>query len=138
MWDAMHTNAPYAVENARHLSAANLSGVSLLVESIRRQFQAGAKLIRPSADSGTATCALMVFSGLLPFMAGCTGAPTITLAGAYFPAWLLCAIFAVFVAIVVHILMIVTKLSDRIPFGLAVCASLGVIAALVLWRLWEH
>lgn len=79
-----------------------------------------------------------VLSGLLTLMTGCSSAPTITLAGAYFPAWLLCAIFAVLVAVVTHIVMTVTKLSDRIPFGSAVCASLGVIAALALWRLWEQ
>jgi hypothetical protein len=69
-------------------------------------------------------------------MTGCASAPTITLAGAYFPAWLLCAIFAVLVASATHIFMSVTKLSNRIPFELAVCASLGVIAALALWRFW--
>jgi hypothetical protein len=82
--------------------------------------------------------ALAVLAGLSPLMTGCTGAPTLTLAGAYFPAWLLCAILAVLVAIAAHILMSVTKLSDRIPFESAVCASLGVIAALALWRLWEQ
>ena len=81
---------------------------------------------------------LAVLSGLPPLMAGCVSAPTITLAGAYFPAWLLCAIFAVLVAVVSHIFLAVTKLSDRIPFESAVCASLGVIAALALWRLWEQ
>ncbi len=79
-----------------------------------------------------------VLFGLLPLMAGCEGAPTITLAGAYFPAWLLCAIIGVFVAAVVHIFMDVLKLSDRIPFEVAVCASIGVISALAIWRLWEQ
>ena len=82
--------------------------------------------------------AFAVLAGLSPLMTGCASAPTITLAGAYFPAWLLCAIFAVLVALITHILMTVTKLSDRIPLESAVCASLGVIAALALWRLWER
>jgi uncharacterized membrane protein len=82
--------------------------------------------------------ALVILAGLSPLTASCKDAPTITLAGAYFPAWLLCAIFAVLVAIVAHILMSVTRLSDRVPFYSAVCASLGVAAALALWRLWER
>lgn len=79
-----------------------------------------------------------MLTGLSPLMAGCAGAPTITFAGAYFPAWLLCAMCAVFVAIVAHVFMTVTKLSGHIPFEPAVCASIGVIAALILWRFWEQ
>lgn len=70
------------------------------------------------------------------FFSGCTGAPSATIAGAYFPAWLLCALFAVAVAIAVRVLMVVTGLARLVPYQLAVCTSLGVIAALILWRLW--
>lgn len=64
------------------------------------------------------------------------GAPSITIAGAYFPAWLLCAIVAVAVAVIVRILMAATGLSNRIPYQLAVCLSVGAIVALILWQLW--
>lgn len=69
-------------------------------------------------------------------LSGCNGAPSLTIAGAYFPAWLLCAIIAVVVAIVVRSIMVATGLSNRIPFQLAVCLSIGVIVALIFWRLW--
>jgi YtcA family len=110
----------------------------LLVKWTRRLIQAGAPPKRWSAFSEASIAVLALGLGLSPLMAGCASAPTIALAGAYFPAWLLCAIFAVFVALVTHTFMTVIKLSDRIPFEAAVCASLGVIAALALWRLWEQ
>ncbi len=69
-------------------------------------------------------------------LAGCGGAPSITIAGAYFPAWLLCALIAVIVAVIVRGLMVVTGLSNYIPYQLAVCSSIGVIVALVVWQLW--
>ncbi len=67
---------------------------------------------------------------------GCGGAPSVTVAGAYFPAWLLCALMAVLVAVLVRGLMVATGLSNHIPYQLAVCSSIGVIVALVVWQLW--
>jgi hypothetical protein len=69
-------------------------------------------------------------------LAGCGGAPSVTVAGAYFPAWLLCGLIAVFVAVIVRVLMVITGLSNHVPYQLAVCSSIGVIVALVVWQLW--
>jgi hypothetical protein len=66
---------------------------------------------------------------------GC-GAPSLIVAGAYFPAWLVCAILAVVVASVVRTVMVATRLSQLIPFQLAVCTSIGVIVALIVWFIW--
>ena len=78
----------------------------------------------------------LALSGLVPFILGCNGAPNIPIAGAYFPAWLICGIVAVLTTVVVWILMVAIGLSNRVPLQLAVCISLGVIAALILWRTW--
>ena len=50
---------------------------------------------------------------------GCGGAPSVTIAGAYFPAWLLCAIVAVLVAAFIRALVVATGLSNYIPYQLA-------------------
>ena len=67
---------------------------------------------------------------------GCGGAPSLTIAGAYFPAWLLCAVVAVVVAALIRVLMIATGLARYIPYQLAVCCSVGVIVALIMWHSW--
>ena len=67
---------------------------------------------------------------------GCGGAPSVTIAGAYFPAWLLCAIIAVLVAAFIRAAMVATGLANFIPYQLAVCCSAGVIVALILWHFW--
>ena len=69
-------------------------------------------------------------------LAGCGGAPSVTIAGAYFPAWLLCGLIAVLAAVIARGLMIATRFSNYIPYQLAVCSSIGVIVALVVWQLW--
>ena len=78
---------------------------------------------------------VVVLIGYAIAACGC-GAPSLIIAGAYFPAWLLCAILAVLVAAVVRAVMVATRLSQLIPFQLAVCTSIGVIVALVVWFMW--
>ncbi len=69
-------------------------------------------------------------------LVGCGGAPSVTIAGAYFPAWLLCGLISILVAVIVRGLMVVTGLSNHIPYQLAICSSIGVIVALVVWQFW--
>ena len=84
----------------------------------------------------TQPAAVAFLAGPTLCLTGCGMAPALTIAGAYFPAWLLCAIVAVVVAAMARLLMVVTGLSNRMPFQLAVCLSFGVFVALALWRLW--
>jgi hypothetical protein len=81
------------------------------------------------------TFGFAVLLGPTLLVCGC-GAPSLIIAGAYFPAWLLCAILAVVVAAVVRAVMVATRLSQLIPFQLAVCTSVGAIAALIVWFIW--
>jgi len=74
--------------------------------------------------------------GSVLFATGCGGAPTVTIAGAYFPAWLFCAIVAVVVAALTRVLMVATGLARLVPLQLAVCISIGILVALALWKLW--
>ena len=66
---------------------------------------------------------------------GC-GAPTLTIAGAYFPAWLFCAIVAVVVAALTRVLMVATGLARLVPLQLAVCSSIGILVAVAVWKVW--
>jgi len=74
--------------------------------------------------------------GSVLVLAGCGGAPTVTIAGAYFPAWLLCAIVAVVVAALTRVLMVATGLARLVPLQLAVCISIGILVAVALWKVW--
>jgi hypothetical protein len=56
--------------------------------------------------------------------------------GAFFPAWLLCAVVAVVGAIVVRILFVATGLASILPFQLFVCSALGLLVGMLTWLLW--
>src|SRR5215813_10057184 len=87
-------------------------------------------------DRLTQLVSAMLLLGQVFCSIGCGGAPSVTIAGAYFPAWLLCAVIAVLVAAFTRAVMVATRLRDYIPYQLAVCGSAGAIVALILWYVW--
>jgi hypothetical protein len=71
-------------------------------------------------------------------LTGCAldGAPSFMLFGAFFPAWMLCAVAGIFVAIGARAAFIASGLSSVIPYQLFVCLSVGTIFALLVWLIW--
>jgi hypothetical protein len=76
--------------------------------------------------------------GLALSLAGCSspGAPSLILAGAYFPAWIMCAVIGILAAIVARFAMLVSGLASALPAQLFVCTALGLIVAIGAWVLW--
>jgi hypothetical protein len=68
-------------------------------------------------------------------MCGCSeaGAPSFDIFGAFFPAWLLCAVLGIFVALGARMFFAARNLTDVLPFQLSLCTSLGAIFALLAW-----
>jgi hypothetical protein len=71
-------------------------------------------------------------------LSGCAvqGAPSYTLFGAYFPAWMFCAAIGLVAAAVARAFFEATGLAYVLPFQLFVCASIGVCAGLAAGLLW--
>ena len=75
---------------------------------------------------------------ILAALGGCVaqGAPSFILFGAYFPAWMLCAMIGIVAALAARIAMVANGLSETLPFQLIVCTSFGLIAAISSWLVW--
>lgn len=71
-------------------------------------------------------------------LGGCAaqGAPSFILFGAYFPAWMVCALIGIVGGIAARITMVATGLSETLPLQLFVCASIGLTIAVSAWPLW--
>jgi hypothetical protein len=69
-------------------------------------------------------------------LVGCslTGAPSFALFGAYFPAWMFCALIGIFGAAGLGVALRTATFSEVVPWPLAVCTSVGVIVGLLVWR----
>ena len=68
-------------------------------------------------------------------VSGCSGvgAPSFELFGAFFPAWMLCALIGIIGAASTRAVLTTPTFYGSIPFQLAVCTAVGVIVALVVW-----
>jgi hypothetical protein len=68
-------------------------------------------------------------------LTGCSlaGAPSFELFGAFFPAWLLCALIGIVGAAGTHLVLTTPAFSEAVPFQLAVCTAVGVMVGLVAW-----
>ena len=75
----------------------------------------------------------MLLAGLA---SSCAGAPSITVAGAYFPAWLACALIGALAATLARVIFVATGLAQNLPLQLLVCVSAGILCGAVAWALW--
>jgi hypothetical protein len=82
----------------------------------------------------TKTAVAMLLLGL----GGCAvrGAPEYILFGAYFPAWMFCAVLGILGGIAARAGMVATGLSELLPHQLFICVSVGVMAAVTASLLW--
>lgn len=79
-----------------------------------------------------------IFSLCLPVATtGCTlrGAPSFPVAGAYFPAWMICGLIGVATATGLRVVFLLTGIDALLSFRLFTYVALGVIAALLVWTL---
>lgn len=85
----------------------------------------------------TWSCRALVLLSTLP-LAGCSGggAPSFSMFGAFFPAWLLCGVIGIFAAGIARAAFVSTGLASRLPYQLFVCAAIGVISAVLVWRIF--
>ena len=71
-------------------------------------------------------------------LSGCAvrGAPSFVLFGAYFPAWMFCALIGILAASASRVGMVASGVSEELPLQLFICVSVGVIAAIGSWPVW--
>ncbi|MBV8798948.1 MAG: hypothetical protein JO208_03950 [Alphaproteobacteria bacterium] len=70
-------------------------------------------------------------------LTGCSlaGAPSFQLFGAFFPAWMLCALIGVIGAAGTRVVLTNPTFRDLIPFPLATCKAAGFIVGLLVWMI---
>jgi hypothetical protein len=78
----------------------------------------------------------LALSPCVGVLAGCGAAPSLTIVGSYFPAWLACGIIGLVAAIVARIVFVATGLADTLPLQLYVCAAIGIFVACLIWLVW--
>jgi len=82
------------------------------------------------ADVSAKSCALL----LVPLLSGCgfSHAPSIAIAGSYFPAWMLCTVIALIATVLIRVILVRTGLDDRMPWRVAAYAALALALTFAL------
>lgn len=70
-------------------------------------------------------------------IAGCSSAPALVIAGSYFPAWLICCVIGVAVALGARVVLMLTPYNNKLPMQLLVCGAIGAIFAALIWIIWK-
>jgi hypothetical protein len=65
---------------------------------------------------------------------GCSvGAPSLSLVGSYFPAWIVCSLIGVGAGLVGRAALSTTRLAEAAAYPLVICIALGAIAGILAW-----
>jgi YtcA family len=67
-------------------------------------------------------------------LGGCeAGAPSLSLAGSYFPAWILCSLIGVAVGLAARVVLSTTRLAEAAAYPVVICIASGAIAGILAW-----
>ncbi len=78
-----------------------------------------------------ASAVLLILTAFAP--GARAAAPSFEAFGAFFPAWMLCALIGIIGAVAVRAALLASRLAAVIPYPLAVCTAAGLIVALLVW-----
>ncbi|WP_248304977.1 YtcA family lipoprotein [Devosia sp. FKR38] len=83
---------------------------------------------------------LPAMAAVLPGLMACSpveGAPSVPLFGSFFPAWIICAVGGVIVAIVLRAVLVALRLDEHLPAPPLVYLCLAISGGIVLWLVWS-
>jgi hypothetical protein len=92
-------------------------------------------MTRPKTSSNRGWIAL---SALLVAMAltGCQRAPSFSIAGSFFPDWILCSVLGIVAASLAHVLFVRLKLEREIQPPVLIYPCIAVSSAVTLWLIF--
>lgn len=82
-----------------------------------------------------------VFASLAALaLAGCstaTGAPSVSIFGSFFPAWIICAVGGIVVAVIIRALLIALRIDEYLPAPPLVYLCLAISCGIGFWMVWS-
>lgn len=74
------------------------------------------------------------------FLAGCSatgGPPAVPIFGSFFPAWVICAVGGIALAVIIRALLIALHIDEHLPAPPLVYLCLAISGGIVLWMAWS-
>jgi YtcA family len=73
---------------------------------------------------------------LMCTLCGCSGSPSRSILGSYFPSWMICALGGLVAALAARVVLKATGLLAQLPVPLVVLLSIGCATTFALWLVW--
>lgn len=73
-------------------------------------------------------------------LAGCSaagGAPAVPIFGSFFPAWIICAVGGIVLAVVIRALLIALRIDEHLPAPPLVYLCLAISGGIAFWMIWS-
>lgn len=73
-------------------------------------------------------------------LAGCSaagGPPSIPIFGSFFPAWIICAVGGIVVAVIIRALLIALRIDEHLPAPPLVYLCLAISGGIGFWMIWS-
>lgn len=72
-------------------------------------------------------------------LAGCSaaGAPAVPVFGSFFPAWIICAVGGIILAVILRAALIALRIDEHLPAPPLVYLCLAVSLGIGLWMVWS-
>jgi hypothetical protein len=101
-----------------------------------RKIERRSAVAKPFADRGNVTGMLAAMSGVLFFTVGCGHAPTFSILGSFFPAWLFCIAAGILLAALCYGLFVRLQMAGEIRPAILVYPCLAAFFAFTLWLMF--
>lgn len=72
---------------------------------------------------------------LLPWLAGCSASPSISVLGAYFPDWIFCFIGSLLMTLIVRAVLVRTQRESALGPPFVVYSALLLLFSMLIWML---
>ncbi|WP_246132702.1 YtcA family lipoprotein [Devosia ginsengisoli] len=81
--------------------------------------------------------AMALFSLVLAGCSATGGTPAVPIFGSFFPAWIICAVGGIILAVILRAVLIALRIDEHLPAPPLVYLCLAVSGGIGLWMIWS-
>ncbi len=72
----------------------------------------------------------------VPFLEGCSSAPSRNILGSYFPSWMICALVGLGATVVLRVVLAKLGIDAEVPVPVITYLAFATAVSLGMWLLW--
>ena len=70
------------------------------------------------------------------FLSGCSRAPSVSVLGSFFPAWMICCLVGIALAIITYVIFLRVQLHAAVPVAVITYPCLAILYTFCIWLIF--